>query len=289
MAPGSPPDPTGGHVAAAEEEQQQQQQQAQSHQSPDGSNAKDAAGSLNAEAQEEQAVGSEDAQQQQPDQEEEQRAASPPLPERHTPVTPGPRAARLQQLYAQSLKHTLAKLGWDNFAGCYPTVARRAEPVLRQVQAQMVDKLGDKSEKEFENIMAVRQVVPKLNQLEELLGDAARRRAAADPSDPEPTPPHSLPPSDILAAHMHPALVAHQSQLNARLQTTQSQNALLFDEVRRQREEIDQLLGQLEAAVADVSAANEALAHVVPQIVSEARQRDADLVAGGSGGAPTGG
>lgn len=62
------------------------------------------------------------------------------------PVAPGPRAARLQDLYAQSLRRTLGKLAWDNFAACYPTVGRRAEGVLRQVQAQMVDKLGEKCE-----------------------------------------------------------------------------------------------------------------------------------------------
>ncbi|KAH7328602.1 Nnf1-domain-containing protein [Stachybotrys elegans] len=190
--------------------------------------------------------------------------ASPPLPERPTAVSPGPRASRLQELYAQSLRRTLGKLAWDNFAECYPTVARRAQPVLRQVQSQMVEKLGDKCEKEFENIMAARQVIPKLNNLETLVADAAQRRAA----DPSATP--SPPPEDILTAHMTPALVAHQSQLNARLQTTQSQNALLFDEVQRQRDEIDGLLAQLEAAVADVQGANAALAPVVSQIAAEA-------------------
>ena len=73
-------------------------------------------------------------------------ASSPPLPQRHTAATPGPRAARFQELYAQSLRHTLGKLGWDNVAGCYPTIARGAEGVLRQVQSQMVGKLGDKCE-----------------------------------------------------------------------------------------------------------------------------------------------
>lgn len=62
------------------------------------------------------------------------------------PVVPGPRAIRLQELYAQSLKRTLGKLKWDNFAACYPTVASKAEPVLKQVQAQMVEKLGEKCE-----------------------------------------------------------------------------------------------------------------------------------------------
>jgi kinetochore protein NNF1 len=85
------------------------------------------------------------------DQAEDEAAppASPPLPPRHTPVAPGPRAERLQELYAQRLQRTLRKLGWQNFAGCYPTVAKKAEGVLRQVQSQMVDKLGEKCEVSF--------------------------------------------------------------------------------------------------------------------------------------------
>ena len=77
---------------------------------------------------------------------EQDPPASPPLPQRHTAVSPGPRAARLQELYARSLKKTLGKIGWENVAGCYPTVAKRAEGVLKQVQGQMVDKLGEKCE-----------------------------------------------------------------------------------------------------------------------------------------------
>ncbi|KAK7428550.1 hypothetical protein QQZ08_004988 [Neonectria magnoliae] len=202
--------------------------------------------------------------------------ASPPLPPRHTAVTPGPRAARLQELYAQRLKRTMGKLAWENFVGCYPTVAKKAEGVLRQVQGQMVDKLGEKCEKEFENIMVTRQVVPKLNDLESLISDASRRRAESSLSSTAnatpPTPPHLLPPDAILAAHLHPALAAHQSQLNARLQTTQSQNALLYDEVRRQRAEIAALLDRLDAVVGDVRAANDALRPVADDLAAETRE-----------------
>ncbi|RKK77619.1 hypothetical protein BFJ69_g6167 [Fusarium oxysporum] len=218
---------------------------------------------------------------QQPESEQDP-PASPPLPQRHTAVTPGPRAARLQELYARSLKKTLGKIGWDNVAGCYPTVAKRAEGVLRQVQGQMVDKLGEKCEKEFDNIMVSRQVVPKLNDLESLISDASRRRAESTTE--EPAPPHLLPPSAILAAHLTPALIAHQSQLNARLQTTQSQNALLYDEVRRQREEIRTLLDALEAVVADVQGANDALRPVMDDVAAETRQGIAAVDAANGGG-----
>ncbi|KAF7543113.1 hypothetical protein G7Z17_g11002 [Cylindrodendrum hubeiense] len=211
--------------------------------------------------------------------------ASPPLPSRHTAVAPGPRASRLQELYAQRLKRTLGKLAWENFAGCYPTVAKKAEGVLKQVQGQMVEKLGEKCEKEFENIMVVRQVIPKLNDLESLISDASHRRAESSSSAADttpPTPPHLLPPNAILAAHLHPALTAHQSQLNARLQTTQSQNALLYDEVRRQRAEIAALLDRLDAVVADVQVANDALRPVADDLAAETREGLAAVEAAGA-------
>lgn len=45
-------------------------------------------------------------------------------------------------------------------------------------------------QKEFENIMVARQVVPKLNDLEHLISDAAARRAEAESTSPAslPTP-----------------------------------------------------------------------------------------------------
>ncbi|KAM4057063.1 nnf1 domain-containing protein [Hirsutella rhossiliensis] len=206
--------------------------------------------------------------------------ASPPLPARHTAAAPGPRAARLRETYAHALRRTLAKLAsWEHFAGCYPTVAARAEGVLRQVQAQMVDKLGDKCEKEFDNILDARGVVPKLNELEALIADAAERRDATSSSSTdaaEPTPPHLLAPSQILAAHLAAHLAPHQSLLNAKLQTTQAQNALLAAAVARQRAELDALLARLDDAVADVRGANDALGAVAADLADEARAAAVD-------------
>ena len=69
---------------------------------------------------------------------EEAGPASPPLPTRHTAVTPGPRASRLQEVFASRLKHTVDKITWENFAACYPTIATRAPRTLETVQRQMV-------------------------------------------------------------------------------------------------------------------------------------------------------
>ena len=77
-----------------------------------------------------------------PEPEPEPEPDSPPLPTRHTAQAPGPRASRFQDVLDRSLAHTLAKIGWDNFAACYPTIAARAPATLRAVQKQMVDRLG---------------------------------------------------------------------------------------------------------------------------------------------------
>ncbi|KAG8156656.1 hypothetical protein KVR01_013447 [Diaporthe batatas] len=215
--------------------------------------------------------------------------ASPPLPSRHTAATPGPRAQRFQEMFSLALNHTLTKISPDNFASCYPTVAAQAPGVLAQVQRSMVDRFADLCNQEFGRVQARYNVVPKLNELEGLVSDAERRRRAHasaarrrtakgkgkeraeggadaggddDGGDMKPTPPHMLPADAILAAHLAPHLASQQSQMNARLQNTQAANVALWDEIQKQRAEVDELLGALERALADVDGAAALLDHV---------------------------
>lgn len=104
------------------------------------------------------------------------------------PTKPGPRAQRLQDVYSASLTRTLDKLSYENIATCYPTIARRASPVLHQVQTQMVQRLREKCEREFDSILATRDVVAKINDLEGLIADAERRRKEFKKTDEIPTP-----------------------------------------------------------------------------------------------------
>ncbi|KAK6068828.1 spindle pole protein [Seiridium cupressi] len=121
---------------------------------------------------------------------EQQQAApaSPPLPAKHTPVAPGPRAARFQKVLDDSLSHTLGKISWENFASCFPTIAAQAPGTLRAVQRQMVDRLGSLCRKEFESIVQNRNVVAKLNELESLVSQAEQRRDEAGLADADEAP-----------------------------------------------------------------------------------------------------
>lgn len=231
-------------------------------------------------------------------------AASPPLPSRHTAATPGPRAQRFQEMFSLALNHTLTKVSPDNFASCYPTVAAQAPVVLGQVQRAMVDRFADLCNQEFGRVQARYNVVPKLNELEGLVSDAERRRRAqasaaarrkakgkgkerageegegeeGDENAREPTPPHLLPADAILAAHLAPHLASQQSQMNAKLQNTQAANVALWDEIQKQRAEVDELLGALERALADVDGAA-ALLDEVPaeELAKESRTVEAEM------------
>ncbi|TRX89579.1 hypothetical protein FHL15_009488 [Xylaria flabelliformis] len=214
-------------------------------------------------------------QQQQPSQE---TPASPPLPARHTALTPGPRASRFQATLDSALSHTLAKISWDNFAACYPHIAAHAPATLRAVQSQMVDRLRSLCKKEFDSIQQARSVVAKLNELETLVSEAERRRkAAGDSGGDPPVPPHVLPPDEVLDAHLAPHLAQQQSQLNAKLQTTQAHNAKLFEDIKIQRAEIESLVSLLEKVLEDVSNTNQMMDGVVDDVARETRTIEIEM------------
>ncbi|KAK4135284.1 Nnf1-domain-containing protein [Trichocladium antarcticum] len=208
-----------------------------------------------------------------------------PAPESAAAPIPGPRAARLQALFASTAKHTLDKINKDNFASCFPTIATKAPGTLEFVQRQMVERLGGLWNKEFETILHNRAVVARLNELESLVADAARRRQDQDPTDPPPPiPPHTLPAATILRAHLDPHLAAQQAQLRARLHDTQTGNARLWDEVVAQRAEMEALLGAVDKVLRDLDGAGGLLGGVAAELAEETRVAEGQVRAAAGGG-----
>jgi kinetochore protein NNF1 len=91
--------------------------------------------------------------------------------------------------------------------------------------------------------------------------------------------PHTLPPQSILSARLSSIHASQQSQLNARLQTTQSQNAILAEKLGSQRREIEDLLGVLDRVVRDLEDAGDKLgAEVEMGLDGEAREAEEGMV-----------
>ncbi|KXX73909.1 hypothetical protein MMYC01_209047, partial [Madurella mycetomatis] len=131
--------------------------------------------------------------------------------------------------------------------------------------------------KEFETILANRQVVTRLNELEELVADAARRRREAGDTREIPVAPHTLPAETILNAHLRPHLTSQRSQLNAKLQTMQAANVRLHEEIQAQRAEMEALLRGVEKALSDMDGANGLLGEVVEELAEETRAAEGEV------------
>lgn len=126
--------------------------------------------------------------------------------------------------------------------------------------------------------MENRNVVAKLNELESLIAEGEKKRVEMDDNGGSPpVAPHTLPPDVILAAHLAPHLAAHQSQLNARIQTLQSRNAALWDEIHGQRAEINSLMESLDDAINDVDGATELLVPIIEPLSKETKDIEIDM------------
>lgn len=67
--------------------------------------------------------------------------------------------------------------------------------------------------------------------------------------------PHTLGPEQLYQAHLTPFLQEAQTALNTKIDTTQTQNATLAQDIQSQRLEIETLLSSLESVVGDLEGA----------------------------------
>lgn len=147
----------------------------------------------------------------------------------------------------------------------------------------MVGRLEGFAKAEFETIMRERNVVENLNRLGDLIADARRRKARGVEGEGEGVgggvvPPHTLSAPDLLRSHTTPLHQSQQSHLNAKLQTTESQNATLIEEIRRQRAEIEELLSLGEMLVKDLEGAGKKLGERGEELAEKGREAESVLV-----------
>lgn len=111
----------------------------------------------------------------------ESMATNSPPPTAPTTSAPGERARKLHDGYARALKSALKPVNqYENFAACFPTPATYCDGALRDLHSDFVRKLGATCEAEFEALLSERDVVASLNQLDELVEEAKKRKTKAE-------------------------------------------------------------------------------------------------------------
>ncbi|KAI9706152.1 MAG: hypothetical protein M1820_004913 [Bogoriella megaspora] len=185
------------------------------------------------------------------------RSPSPTAPA-PTQTTPGPRATALQKIFSDALTHTLSACSYANFAACFPTPARYAAESLEGLWRDFTERLRGVCEDEFDAILKQRNVVPALNELDRLVGEAKRRKERTGDGE-VPVAPHTLPPDTLVQAHLTPFLTSAKEDMEKKLEETQNRNVELMREIEGQRREIEALVKGLENVVGDLDGSIEAL------------------------------
>jgi len=100
--------------------------------------------------------------------------AAPPLA-----AAPGPRATALNNAFNLALSATLKKVTYDNFAACFPTPAKYRPETMDAFWRDFTGRLEGVCKGQFEALLEERNVVAGLNELDQLVKDAEKRRDAA--------------------------------------------------------------------------------------------------------------
>ncbi|KAL9624015.1 MAG: hypothetical protein Q9160_001768 [Pyrenula sp. 1 TL-2023] len=180
------------------------------------------------------------------------RYPSPPPPDAPTASTPGPRAAALTRIFESALATTIRTHSYANFSACFPTPAKHCPAALEGVWKQLNTKLEDGCRGEFEAILSERGVVQALNEWDGVLDDARRKQARAVEGAVPERPPHALSAEQLYTAYLGPHLQEATELIDAKLQSTQAENAKAIEKIAAQRKEMEKLVGDLETLVRDV-------------------------------------
>jgi kinetochore protein NNF1 len=68
----------------------------------------------------------------------------------------------------------------------------------------------------------------------------------------EPIPPHTLPPSDLVNAHLAPFLTDMRSSITSETTSLEASNTKLIETIKQQRQEMEALVSGLENVVTDL-------------------------------------
>lgn len=109
------------------------------------------------------------------------QASASPSPPPQVPIVsaPGPRAAALQKVFEGALSSSIKANSYVNFSSCFPTPAKYCPTALEGVWKQLNTRLEEECARDFEKILEERQVVEGLNQWDNMIEEARRRKHRA--------------------------------------------------------------------------------------------------------------
>ncbi|KAG4304614.1 hypothetical protein PORY_002007 [Pneumocystis oryctolagi] len=144
--------------------------------------------------------------------------------------------------------------GYEQIAKCFPALAKNSPEILRNAHEQVISFLQSSCEREFSSILKERDVVSRLNELDDLIMNAKQRQERGDSSTILPT---LLPPKHIVNSYLYPLWMKELSVLKKQLESIQVKNTDFYKKVILQRDEIAHLVVSIKKTIEELDLAIE--------------------------------
>ncbi|KAG5518197.1 hypothetical protein PMAC_003383 [Pneumocystis sp. 'macacae'] len=164
----------------------------------------------------------------------------------------GLRAQRLQDLLEKSLSQTIKACSYEQIAKCFPVLAKNSPEILRNAHEQVISFLQSSCEREFLSILKERDVVSRLNELDNLIMSAKLRQERGESPTVLPT---LLSPEHVVSSYLYPLKMKELSMLKEQLKNTQAKNTDSYKMVALQRDEIAHLSLSIKKTVEELDLA----------------------------------
>ncbi|CAO3696609.1 unnamed protein product [Umbelopsis ramanniana] len=171
----------------------------------------------------------------------------------------GKRATKLNMLFEKYVERIIQSVSYAKFAICFSDLNEQQHEALVMAHKQVCEYLEQSIREDFHSILAERQLVEKLNELDKLVEEAKRSNNAAELK--RPGAGIVVEPEQALRARSVPLKQVELERLRKQHAELQGQNQGLMKTIVTQRDQltglcnnVSQSLGQFEQAVETASA-----------------------------------
>ncbi|GBC05070.1 hypothetical protein RclHR1_06000004 [Rhizophagus clarus] len=155
-----------------------------------------------------------------------------------------PRSKKVKQMLENCLGETLNNFSYEKVAQCYPTLAKEQPERLKQALSQVKDFLKTNTEEEFEAILEQRNILEKLNELDDIIAKAKKRQKDRQPMV-------NIDPKTIIRAKTLPIKFEEKKNLEREFLKINQENESLMSEIRIKKKQIDCLSQSIQGIITE--------------------------------------
>ncbi|CAM0139576.1 unnamed protein product [Umbelopsis sp. WA50703] len=171
----------------------------------------------------------------------------------------GKRAKKLNLLFEKYMQRIIQSLSYAKFALCFPELNEKQHDALVMAHKQVCDYLETSMKEDFQNIVTERELIERLNELDQLVEEAKIKHKSGESS--KTGAGIIFEPGQALRARTVPLKIAELERLKMQHSELQAENRNLMTAIVTQRDELNGLchtvstsLDQFEQAVASAVA-----------------------------------